>query len=165
MRFLKLVIISVIVLFVIITAISSLLPSKVLVSRAVDIHSSKQKVEAQLVNLPNWRNWMTDAKGQRGEHVYNAKTNTLSIGPTRVKISSVTDSTIQTTWAASAGMTGTFRIIDHHNIDSVITVQWQMEQEVKWYPWQKFASITKDELWGASMEKSLDNLKALLEGQ
>jgi hypothetical protein len=38
-----------------------------------------------------------------------------------------------------------------------------MEQEVGWFFWHKFASITKDEIWGASMEKSLDNLKTRLE--
>jgi hypothetical protein len=163
MHFIKLGLISVVVLFIITTAISLLLPSRVLVSRAVDIHSSNTKLNEQVGALQNWQNWMTDAKGEKGIYTYNPQSGTLTIGPAEIKMVGRTDSTITTTWSTASELTGTLRIIDHHTPDSLFTVQWQMEQHVKWYPWEKFASITKDELWGASMEKSLDNLKSILE--
>jgi len=165
MRIFKLAVISAIVLFIIITAISSLLPSQVLVSRAADIKGSAAKVKMQVFDLKNWQKWMTDAKGQRGEYKFNQLANTLDIVATQVSITSASDTTLITLWKSSTNMTGTFRIIDHHRADSLLTIQWQMEQKVKWYPWQKFAAITKDEIWGASMEKSLENLKALVETQ
>jgi hypothetical protein len=40
-----------------------------------------------------------------------------------------------------------------------ITLQWNFTQKVKWYPWQKFASIVSDKTLGPFMEKSLENLK------
>jgi hypothetical protein len=165
MHFLKLGLISVIVLFIVTTAISLLLPSRVLVSRAADMHGSTQRLTSAIGDLQNWQNWMTDAKGEKGIHSYDGKSGLLTIGPTKIKLINKTDSTVITNWQTSTEMTGTFRIINHHTPDSLFTVQWQMEQHVKWYPWEKFASITKDELWGGSMEKSLDNLKSIIEGQ
>ncbi len=164
MRFVKLAIISVIVLFVILTAISSLLPSKVLVSRAIDIQAPVNTIREQVFQLKNWQNWMTDARGEKAAYQLTANGG-LSIGETTIQKISANDSTLVSEWSASPVMKATFRIIDHHNADSIITVQWQMEQKVKWYPWQKFASITKDEIWGGSMEKSLDNLKKLVEAR
>jgi hypothetical protein len=165
MRFLKLAIISVVVIFIILTAMSSLLPSQILVSRAVDIKGSGTHIKQNLYQIENWQLWMTDAQGQKVNHAYNKQNNTLAIGPTTISILSVTDSTLSTKWESEKAMTGLFRIINHNTPDSLITVQWQMEQDVKWYPWEKFASITKDELWGGSMEKSLENLKLLVESR
>jgi hypothetical protein len=165
MRFFKLAVISVIVIFVILTAMSSLLPSQILVSRAVDIKGSSSQIRENLFQLKNWQKWMTDAQGNKTQHYYGAYSNVVIIGTTTITVTSKTDSTLVTEWSSSKTMKGTFRIINHHRPDSLITVQWQMEQDVKWYPWEKFASITKDELWGGSMEKSLENLKLLVESR
>ncbi len=165
MRFVKLGIISVIVIFIILTAMSSLLPSQILVSRAVDIKGSVDQVRQHFFLLQNWESWMTDAQGQKAVQTFSKAENSLVIGNTTISIVSTTDSTLSTNWTSPSNMTGLFRIINHHSPDSLITVQWQMEQDVKWYPWEKFASITKDEIWGGSMEKSLENLKLLVEAQ
>jgi hypothetical protein len=113
--------------------------------------------------MQNWQHWMSDAKGQKGIHTL--RSDSLFIGESIIKPVSATDSTFITSWTPGNEIVSTFRIIDHRSPDSLITIQWQMEQEVQWYPWQKFASITKDEIWGGSMEKSLDNLKTILESR
>lgn len=161
MRFIRLAIISVIVIFIILTAMSALLPSHVLVSRAVDVKGSVTKIKDLAFNLQKWENWMTDAKGRKATHTY--KDDQLHIGETIVQPVATTDSTFITSWKPGNHMTSTLRIIDHHTADSLTTVQWQMEQKVRWFPWEKFASITKDEIWGGAMEKSLDNLRSLVE--
>ena len=163
MRIIKLAIISIIVIFAIITAISALLPSHTIVSRAVDIKASSSNAKTQVFELQNWKNWLTDAHGEKGTHTIN--NNRLSIGETEIIPVKQTDSTFTTSWTPGNRMISVIRIIDHHSPDSVITVQWQMEQKVRWYPWEKFASITKDEIWGGAMEKSLDNLKGLIENR
>jgi hypothetical protein len=161
MRIIKLAIISVIVIFLILTAMSALLPSHTLVSRAVDIRGSISKTKEQAFYLQNWKNWLTDARGQKAEHSYNDSV--LSVGETTVSPVTKTDSSFTTSWVPGNNMISILRIIDHHSPDSLITVQWQMEQKVRWYPWEKFASITKDELWGGAMERSLENLKTIIE--
>lgn len=142
---------------------SSLMPSQILVSRAVDIRGSIIKTRQQAFNLQNWENWLTDARGEKAVHTYNNAT--LSVGETIIQPITITDSTFITSWAPGNEIRSTLRIIDHHSTDSLITLQWQMEQKVKWYPWEKFASITKDEIWGGAMEKSLENLKTIIEAQ
>jgi hypothetical protein len=42
-------------------------------------------------------------------------------------------------------------------------VQWQFEQKVKWYPWERLGSMMNDKILGTMMEKNLNNLKALVE--
>jgi hypothetical protein len=162
MRFIKLAIISAIVLFIIITLISLLLPPNVLVSRAVDVRTSSQKAKEKVFNLGNWKEWMADASGTNA--TITQKNNSINIAGTEITPQSTTGSTFTTYWLSDNNkLLSTFHIIIHPNADSLITIQWQMEQKVKWYPWEKFASITKDEIWGGAMEKSLDNLKKLLE--
>jgi len=164
MKLVKLGLISIVVLFIIITAISSLLPSHILVSRAVDVHGNTDSLQRLLFHLDQWQNWMSDAKGNKGAYTVGAD-GTLDIGGVKITRQHQDDSTLVTQWGGSNEMKGTIRIIHHQRQDSLITVQWQMEQGVAWYPWEKFASITKDEIWGASMEKSLDNLKQLIESR
>ncbi|HEX6914054.1 MAG TPA: hypothetical protein VF145_02355 [Chitinophagaceae bacterium] len=163
MRFLKLGLISVIVIFLILTAMGFLLPAEVLVSRAVDIRGNLRGVKAQVFQLQNWQNWMTDAAGNKTTYTYNRRNSELRIAGTTVRPVSLTDSSFITEWTAGKGMLCTLRIIDHHRSDSLLTVQWQMEQRLNWYFWEKFAAITRDEIWGASMEKSLENLRTLTE--
>ena len=162
MKLIKLAVISAIVLFVIITLISLLLPSNVLVSRAVDARTSVSNVKAKTFNLANWKEWMTDASGSAAGITMDGSS--IDIAGTRITPKATSDSTFITQWESSNNkLLSTFRIIKHDNTDSLITVQWQMEQKVKWYPWEKFASITKDEIWGGAMEKSLETLKKVLE--
>jgi hypothetical protein len=165
MRLLKLAVISVIVLFAIVTAITSLLPSNVLVSRAIDVKSHPSQIKEQVYHLDRWRGWFTDAGGTPAQASFDSSNNTLDLAGTTITAQHVTDSSYVTAWTGKTNMLSTFRIIDHHLPDSVITIQWQVEQKIKWYPWEKLASITKDEIWGGAMEKSLGNLKALLEAR
>ncbi|MCE3281382.1 MAG: hypothetical protein K0Q66_119 [Chitinophagaceae bacterium] len=165
MRLLKLAVISVIVIFVIVTAITSLLPSNVLVSRAIDVRTHTGNIREQVFHLDKWPGWFTDAGGTPAKASFDSANNTLDMAGTKITAEHATDSSYVTAWKGKADMQSTFHIIDHHLPDSVITIQWQVEQKIKWYPWEKLASITKDEIWGGAMEKSLGNLKALLEAR
>jgi hypothetical protein len=42
-------------------------------------------------------------------------------------------------------------------------LQWTLHFHVKWYPWEKLASMFYDKQLGPLMEKSLGNLQKLLE--
>jgi hypothetical protein len=53
-----------------------------------------------------------------------------------------------------------FRLIEN---GSVTTVQWYFDFVFRWYPWEKFSSIVYDKQLGPAMEKSLNNLKDLIE--
>lgn len=159
MRILKLFLISVVVLFLILTAFSSLLPSKVRVSRAIDIADSSQLIRQKLHDLKAWEEW--------NEYVI-ALSNKVStsdrISSPQLSVSIIHTSRelIETKWKQKNGKSfpATFRLIDH---GAVTTVQWYFEFAIKWYPWEKFGSIIYDKQLGPPMEKSLKNLKRLLE--
>lgn len=46
---------------------------------------------------------------------------------------------------------------------SITVVQWYFDIKLKWYPWEKFGSIIFDKQFGPPMERSLNNLKKLVE--
>jgi len=44
-----------------------------------------------------------------------------------------------------------------------VTLQWHMDFTLRWYPWEKFASLLFEKRYGLQMEQGLNNLKSLLE--
>ena len=61
MRLIKLVIISIIILFLLVTVISLFIPSQIRISKAVDINSSRENVMLQIANPVQWKNWYPGA--------------------------------------------------------------------------------------------------------
>jgi hypothetical protein len=55
-----------------------------------------------------------------------------------------------------------WKVIEHANSDS-LTVQWYMDTQLRWYPWEKFASLLFDKSHGATMEQGLGKLKKVLQ--
>lgn len=159
MRMLKLFLISVVVLFLILTAFSSLLPSRVRISRAMDIADSSKIVRQKLQDLKAWVQWneYIIALPQKTSTHDNISSKELS-----VSLIDTSEELIKTKWKQQNGKTfpGFFRLINH---GSVTTVQWYFEFTIKWYPWEKFGSIIYDKQLGPPMEKSLNNLKRLIE--
>ena len=84
----------------------------------------------------------------------------------RVNIDASGPEKISATWQSgdSRPLPGEFNFIGGDSARH-ITVQWQFDQKVKWYPWEKFASIVSDKALGPYMEKSLDNLKSVVENR
>jgi len=94
--------------------------------------------------------------------VYNSRK--ANFGGTLVEITCITDSTIVSVWTLQSGgiQTSTIRLIVD-NLQKVTVVQWQFEQNVKWYPWEKFGSMMNDKILGTMMERNLGNLRKLIE--
>jgi hypothetical protein len=43
-----------------------------------------------------------------------------------------------------------------------LTLQWYMDFQLGWYPWEKFSSLFYEKTYGAMMERGLLNLKKRL---
>jgi hypothetical protein len=52
-----------------------------------------------------------------------------------------------------------FKTIRHPGDSS--TLQWYMDFNLKWYPWDKFRSLFYENIYGVQMEQGLSNLKEL----
>lgn len=163
MKLIKLGLISVLVLFGIITLMSALLPSTVLVSRAINIQTPGDSVLAVIRDLPHWQLWM---EGMDKPQVMITDSLNAGMGETSVKITGITDSTVTAIWTTrnSQPQIATIRLIAAPTQKMTI-VQWQFVQKIRWYPWEKFGSMMNDKIIGTMMERNLQNLKVLLESR
>ncbi len=155
MRF-KLGLISVIVLFAIITGMASLLPSHIRISRAIDIEASAATVYPKLADIKQWDNWNEflrsyDHRQYRGD--------SLLAGGLTIRIDKRSDSLVEASWKQSTGsnFASGYRIIPRDSLHC--SLQWYFDFHLRWYPWEKFQSIVYDGQMGPAMEKSLQNLK------
>jgi len=159
MKFIKLLIISIVVLFLLLIAFSSLLPSTVRISRAIDIADSSNLVLAKIKDMNQWQLWNEYVKKLPGKAVTKDSIHAKDLSITITGTDSIT---VRTSWRQQNGKTfpGVFNLVPHN---SVTTVQWYFEFTIKWYPWEKFGSIIYDKQLGPQMEQSLLNLNQLLE--
>ena len=161
MKLIKLGIISIAVLFVLTTLIGALLPSTVLVSRAVNINGPKDSIMRYINNIEQWKHWIEGM--DKPEVVIHSPVN-AALGRTTVNITIVSDSTVVSSWTGMSGntQTSTMRLIGEPE-QNLTVVQWQFVQQLKWYPWEKLGSMMNDKILGTMMEKNLNTLKSVIE--
>src|SRR6476660_8987602 len=100
MKIVKLVLISAVILFLLITALSLLLPSHVRISRALDIPAPKEKILPLISDLKQWHKWnrfviMGDSML---EFRLTSTDTTLSAGHVGIRLQKKDGDTIVTTW-------------------------------------------------------------------
>lgn len=165
MRIIRLIVVSILVFFIIITIISLFIPSHIQMSKAVQVNAPRDSVMAQLNDPRNWRNWypgadsskfvyesdsikglMLDEKNKRSIIITEKKENEVTA------VYSLTNKKIPTGW----------KILSVENSNSV-TVEWYIDFHLRWYPWEKFTSFMFEKVYDPQLQKGLDNLKAFME--
>ncbi len=171
-RLLKGFFIALVGLIIMIILISLLIPSRVMVTRALVVHAPAEKISSYLTNLGEWEKWhpvfMQDSSRLKLTVInnkevlawqQNGKENYLKIVqtvPSQVKFSLER---------------GNDKLSD--NIISVLPladgtgqqVEWTSVNYLKWYPWQKFGGMFLNEISGPGYEMALQNLRNLAEGR
>ncbi len=158
MRLIKLVIISLLVLASIVTAISSLFPSTVIVSRAMEVSANSKQIAHYVSDLNQWDKWMSDWK----EHKASWKDSTVYIGTQTLKLVSKNDSSVTYDWVATGQRPYLVRFEWIPLQTGIYVIHWSFEQHVKWYPWEKFQTLLNEKVLGYKMETELANLRELL---
>jgi hypothetical protein len=159
MRIIKLGIISIIVFSLLITGISLFFPSHVRISKAIDITTTKDSLITNLGHPNYWKKWYPGADTAdiiaNGIRTRNGK---------ELVVTGMADSTITTiTTGPGAKENGSgWNIFPGRNPNS-FTVQWYMDFNLRWYPWEKFSSLLLEKRYGLMMEQGLGKLKTLLE--
>lgn len=165
MRFIKLGLISIVFIGTILTLLSLLLPSQINISRAIDINAPVDSIHLYINDLSKWNTWYAyqDPSKTTLSAVTAGRGASARFGNTEVRLNESSTQRISASWSTSdKKINGEFNIINSAG-QPVSTVQWKLFYKVKWYPWEKFASIVSHKTIGSSMEKSLDNLKNRLE--
>ncbi len=166
MRFVKLGLISIVFFFLLLTAFSLLLPSQTNISRAIDINAPADTVYNYVNNILKWKSWYPnyDSSKVSLSSATAGRNASLTMDKTTVTIKEALPRKIKALWQTGKNnpVEGEFNFITKDSVSSM-TLQWNVTQKVKWYPWQKFASIVSHKTLGPFMEKSLENLKKEVE--
>lgn len=164
MKFLKLFFISIILFFILITSISFLVPSHVRISRAIDINASPVEVMPLISEPLRWKEWYPGADSMevyfdmgvpKGYILAKDKRKFIAISERNlgIVIASIHDPKrrpVLSTWQLLTG-------------GGITTVQWYLDFRLRWYPWEKLASLFYEKNYGLQLEKGLSDLKAAVE--
>lgn len=161
MKFIKLALISGVILCIVIFLFSLIIPSHIRISRAVNIAVSKDSLLPAVTDLQQWKEWneMVNNPDLTNKQYTN---NSFSSDQVKITKQALVGDTLLTTWQQPnerrfiSGFTW-------HGQEGQLVVQWYFDIQLHWYPWEKFSSIIFDKQLGPPMEKSLGNLKKLLE--
>lgn len=146
MKVVKLGLISLVVFSVMITLLSFLFPSRVRISKAIDIKTGREELLQQLRDTAAWRQW-----------------NTLSGNASLPSVTAVTDSSVVAEAIQPNGRKGTMGWnIYAGSVPNTLTVQWYMDFRLRWYPWEKFSGILFEKRYGPAMESGLEKLRQIL---
>jgi hypothetical protein len=164
MRYIKLALISIVILSLVLTVLSLLIPPHLHIARNENISSSSQRIHSIINDLHTWTTWnqfvsdsvLTGIKiSDNGED--------LESDQLQILLQKDSMGSIQIIWNPHKGkmFTGGFKLMNL--TPGNMTVQWYFDFTFGWYPWQKFTSLVYDKQLQPTMEKSLDKLKRLVE--
>lgn len=164
MRIIKLILISAVVFALMITGFSLFFPSHVRISKAIDINTPKDSVMKQVADPVNWKKWYPGAD-TADFLVIEGKIKGITTGDKQaLMINSITDSSVVAINVGPASKKGeTGWNIFTTSLPNTVTLQSYMDFHLRWYPWEKFSSLLLEKRYGPVLEKSLENLKAVLE--
>lgn len=153
-RVLKLVIISFLFLFFVVTAISLLIPSHIRISKAINMRGKKDSIFALIKDTAKWKLWYPAFMPHDSTPKFPAiaaYTQTHNDSEIIMRLQQGTKAPFINGW----------QIYQHPSTDS-LTLQWYMDFNLKWYPWKKFGSLFYENTYGVMMEKGLDNIKNMI---
>ena len=161
MKLIKLAVISALLLSVLVTAISLLFPSTVIVSRAIEVKSTSEKIAFYAADLNQWSAWMSDWK----QNEVRLQNDIAFIGTQLIHFESKTDSSVNYQWVATGQAPYVVKIEWFPLEKGNYVIHWTFEQQVSWYPWEKFQTLLNEKLLGGKMEMELQNLQGVINQQ
>src|SRR5688572_1418164 len=150
MRVLKLFVISVVVFSILVFLLSLLFPSQVRIARAASITAPSTMMLTKLSDMRTWQQWneMVNNPSLTGVVVSSGKFQSDQLQITMTEKSSAKHVCLKNGIAIEGG----FNLIPSGGRTTI--VQWYMDFPIRWYPWEKFASIMYDKQIGPVMERS-----------
>ncbi len=169
MRLIKFAVLGLVVLFLVLTALSLLLPSDIRVSRVVNVAASRrQEVFAAVSDLGAWKKWndfvfRSSLTNIRYSSPSGGAGAFLQSDQLRIEERQADTAHVLLNWDMVNGkqFAGGFQFLSL-NPDS-LTVQWWFEFHFRWYPWEKLGIFVYDRKLGPVMEESLGGLQRFVE--
>lgn len=163
----KLFIASLLVFSAIILFLFALFPSDISVSRVVQINRPPNKVMKKINDLREWKSWnefvIHSSAGDMNITTPGRGTDSIHIdmGGVQIQLTGAYQDTIVTVWRrGDDSFVGVFKLME---MNKQTVLAWDLKFHIKWYPWDKLASMFYEKNLGPKMEKSLMNLKKEIE--
>ncbi len=160
-------------LFIMITLLSLLIPSKVTVSRGVEMNAGAKKIFTEISVLKNWKHWHPVFKNDSVNIIYGPDStglNSYCEWETKGKKNKLVV-TVQTENQITIALQreGENEVINTLSIlplaeSNNVQVEWRALTRLKWYPWEKFYGIFIEKVTGQGYEDALNSLKTFVEG-
>jgi hypothetical protein len=168
MKWIRAILIGITGLSIVLLAITSLMPSRVMTSRWVMMAEQPQAVIDRIGNLSGWKDWNLLLQGATEVRVEASKDRNnkqiLSWKDARglsneVEVVGQGDKGIVTrmTLGSNRPIESGFSI-ERRRTDSTQVV-WYIMEDLRWYPWEKFYGMMAEKMKAPLMEASLAQLK------
>ncbi|SDC36885.1 SRPBCC family protein [Niabella drilacis] len=161
MKYIKLLFFSGVVLLLVLTGVTLLLPSHVRVSRAVNLNAGADSVLNLVSDLSKWERWYPgfDTLELKAAVTENGRIVKASVKNVQLQVTTDTDSLVTVEMKKGAQpVFNNWKLIRYAHSDS-LTLQNYMDFDFKWYPWERFAGLLVDRSYGQLMEAGLKRLK------
>ncbi|HVU55211.1 MAG TPA: SRPBCC family protein [Puia sp.] len=168
MRIVKFLFISALVLFGVLTALSLLFPSRLRVSRAINVAAPRGRIDTAIGDLHRWVLWnkfvqATPLTGMTFSTPSSGVGAFLHADQLSLTVTTATPDSMALDWRLSNGkhFEGGYNILQNGG-DSMVIQSW-FDFHFRWYPWEKLGILVYDKNFGPVMEESLSGLKRYLE--
>lgn len=165
MKYIKLALISFLIFFTLVTLVSLLFPSRVRISRALDIRAPYDSVYVQLSEPARWAGWFPGVDTMPPLSLMK-KTIGYRINDrgALMRVSGRSDSSVRVSTSGPGVRDGEqgWNIL-RGDSPGILTVQWYLDFHLQWYPWEKFSSILFEKRYGPMLERGLEKLRARVE--
>ncbi|HEY8734093.1 MAG TPA: hypothetical protein VIL90_05965 [Puia sp.] len=160
----KLVIGSLVIFSLVLLFLFALFPSDVSVSRVIRIRNSRAIVYRKIADLRNWE-WndlLYDSIARPVSYAKNeVDSNYIHLPVIQVDLLKAVPDTVVTRWRhGNKSFMGIFILKER---DGLTDLEWTLRFHVKWYPWDKMASMFYEKQIGPEVEKSLLHLRKEME--
>jgi hypothetical protein len=161
MRFFKLAVISVIIIFLLFTFIGLLLPSSVTVTRKEFINVLPDSVRVYTNNIYNWKYWLNGV--DTNYKLTTQKIAKIKLGAYTISVLKNNSENIITLWQGKNTRDRICHVRLYSSDPNTTTVYMSFQQHLSWLPWDRLGGMLHDEIIGPSMQASLDKLKQVVE--
>ena len=162
MKYLKLALFSIGSLFLLITFIGLLFPSRVTVTRSATFNQPLDSVYPLLQNMNNWHEWLFDSThtAKLLSDRSSGPGAAMQIGSSKITITHDSAYYIESVWhgTRSNDQICGWRLTNDPNTPGTM-VRWHYTQHLNWYPWERIGAVLNEKILGPSMDSSFARLK------
>ena len=159
-------------LFIFLTLISLLIPSRIVTTRAETVQADSIRLYNEIADLKNWKHW---------HPVFVQDSNKISFSASTTKVNDYA------TWESNnkkikiviaekvfPSIKFLLQTNGENDLENILSlrqvqeqgnmqVQWTSITKLKWYPWEKFSGIFIEKMSGQGYETALASLKLYVE--